>query len=59
MPNQLRRGLKKVKAFYIDQLLNSNLYSKQELCTLTISELQYLYRKEYPETTCSKDFSSH
>lgn len=58
MSNQLRSGLEKLKSFYIDQLLNSKLYSKQELCTLTISELKNLYKQKVSTPNYSKENSS-
>jgi hypothetical protein len=51
MANQLRKGVKTLKLFYINKLLNSdNLkVSYHELDTLTLSELENLYKKVIPK----------
>ncbi|WP_083652297.1 Fur-regulated basic protein FbpA [Bacillus sp. MRMR6] len=49
MANQLRKGVETLKLFYINKLLNSDNYkvSYHELNTLTLSELENLYRKVF------------
>lgn len=39
-------ALRKVKQFYIDQLLKTNSYQNKELLMMTISELKDAYHKE-------------
>ncbi|MCM3726200.1 hypothetical protein FB550_10334 [Neobacillus bataviensis] len=49
MTTHLRRGLERLKQFYIKKLAGSDmLYSSAELQSLTISELEILYKKSMP-----------
>ncbi|MEH7418248.1 hypothetical protein V7266_23560 [Neobacillus drentensis] len=49
MTTHLRRGLERLKQFYIRKLTGSDtLYSSAELQSLTISELEILYKKSIP-----------
>lgn len=41
------KGLQLVKQFYIEQLVENGKYQpKEELLSMTISELKYIYQKE-------------
>lgn len=43
----LEKGLQKVKQFYIEQLVKSGKYQpKEELFSMTVSELKYIYQRE-------------
>ncbi|PLS03260.1 Fur-regulated basic protein FbpA [Neobacillus cucumis] len=49
MTTHLRRGLERLRQFYINKLVKSDLfYSSTELQSLTISELEILYKKTMP-----------
>ncbi|MEW9050871.1 MAG: Fur-regulated basic protein FbpA [Neobacillus sp.] len=49
MANQLRKGVETLKLFYINKLVNSDYYkvAYHELDSLTLSELEMLYRKVF------------
>jgi len=49
--NQLRKGIETLKLFYINKLIQSNLYHgfEEELYSLTLSELEDLVKKEIPQ----------
>ena len=48
MEKLLEKGLKRVKQFYIDQLVKTGKYQPKdkELDEMTISELKYMYQQE-------------
>lgn len=49
MPNQLRRGIRQLKQFYINKLLKSGIYtSDDDLDSLTLSELELILKKAFP-----------
>jgi len=50
MSNQLRKGVETLRLFYINRLIESGLYkdSDNELISLTLSELQYIFKKAFP-----------
>ncbi|WP_419954193.1 Fur-regulated basic protein FbpA [Neobacillus niacini] len=50
MKNQLRKGIETLKLFYINRLIESGLYnaSDDELHSLTLSELQTIFKKTFP-----------
>jgi hypothetical protein len=50
MTNQLRKGIETLKLFYINKLEKSEYCnpSDMELGSLTLSELEDLYKKVYP-----------
>jgi hypothetical protein len=50
MTNQLRKGIETLKLFYINKLKQSKYYnpSDMELRSLTLSELEELYKKISP-----------
>jgi len=59
MTTHLRKGLERLRQFYIQKLTNSGFIdSTAELQTLTISELEYLYKKSNPsKNELQTDFS--
>ncbi len=49
MTTHLRRGLERLRLFYINKLEKSDFnYSSAELQSLTISDLEILYKKSMP-----------
>ncbi|WP_157075829.1 hypothetical protein [Neobacillus fumarioli] len=52
--NHLRTGLERLKNFYQKKLIKTDLYTVQELCSLTVSELAELYKKSIPQTSSPK-----
>lgn len=50
MTNQLRKGVETLKLFYINRLIESGLYyaSEDELHSLTLSELESIFKKTFP-----------
>lgn len=50
MSNQLRKGVEKLKLYYINQLIQLDYYSasKQKLHSLTLSELEDIFKKVFP-----------
>ncbi len=58
MSTHLRRGLDQLKEFYIKRLSRLEQFSKLELTSLTISELEYLYKNSIPPNKSSKEISS-
>lgn len=51
MTNQLRKGVETLKLFYINRLIESGLYnaSDDDLYSLTLSELQMIFKKTFPQ----------
>ncbi|WHY01602.1 Fur-regulated basic protein FbpA [Neobacillus sp. DY30] len=51
MTNQLRKGVETLKLFYINRLIESGLYnaSDDDLYSLTLSELQIIFKKTFPQ----------
>lgn len=51
MTNQLRKGVETLKLFYINRLIESGLYnaSDDDLHSLTLSELQTIFKKAFPQ----------
>lgn len=49
MANQLRKGVERLKLFYITKLIQTGHYnaSDHELYTLTLSELEKLYKRAF------------
>ncbi|WP_251550880.1 Fur-regulated basic protein FbpA [Neobacillus muris] len=56
MSTHLRRGLDQLKEFYIRRLLSLGQFSETELASLTVSELDHLYKNSILPAKCSKDF---
>lgn len=50
MTNQLRKGIETLKLFYINRLVESGLFnaSDDDLHSLTLSELQTIFKKTFP-----------
>jgi Fur-regulated basic protein A len=55
MTNQLRKGVETLKLFYINRLIESDQYktSKQQLHSLTLTELEIIFKKIFTSNASS------
>lgn len=49
MANQLRKGVETLKLFYINKLIETGHASEHELHSLTLGELEKIFKKVIPQ----------